>query len=369
VTEFPHGLMIGKFYPPHRGHHAAIRAAAARCGRFTVLVMASAVETIPLDDRVQWLRDEHAGEPGIEVRGIRCDAPLDLHDQQVWAAQVALMRAALRHGGGSDAVDAVFGGESYVTGLAHWLGAKAVRIARSALSASAVRDDLAGRWADLAPATRAGLATRVVVVGAESTGTTTVARALADHYASRGGSWTTTQCVAEFGRDYTSIKMDRCPGVGVNDLIWTADDFDIIGPQQTRQENCAAREGSPLLVCDTDALATTVWERRYLGEASRSCQPWADVPPRAVYLVTDHRGVPWHDDGLREGDLDIRGAMTDWFIDTLTAAAQSWVLLTGSLEQRIGLAIRTVDPLLQHRNRFGAPLTGPGFQKTVGGPI
>lgn len=361
MTEFTRGLMIGKFYPPHSGHHAAIRAAAARCSRFTVLVMASAVETIPLSDRVGWLREEHAADPGVEIRGIRCDAPLDVTDQQVWAAQVALMQAALRHGGGSDAVDAVFGGESYVTGLAHWFGAKAVRIARTGLSGSAIRGDLAGRWGDLAPSTRAGLAARVVVVGAESTGTTTVARLLAEHYASRGGSWAATQCVAEFGREYTGTKLDHSPGVECDELIWTAEEFDLIGPEQNRRENDAARIGSPVLICDTDALATTVWERRYLGSASRSAQPWAAVPSRAVYLVTDHRGVPWHDDGMREGDLDIRDAMTDWFIETLTAAEQSWVLLTGSLEQRVDIAIRTVDPLLEHRARFGPPLTGPGF--------
>ena len=46
VTEFRHGLLIGKFYPPHLGHHAAIRRAAAECERVSVLVMASAAESI-----------------------------------------------------------------------------------------------------------------------------------------------------------------------------------------------------------------------------------------------------------------------------------------------------------------------------------
>ena len=33
MTEFRHGLMIGKFYPPRIGHHEAIRAAAFRIRR------------------------------------------------------------------------------------------------------------------------------------------------------------------------------------------------------------------------------------------------------------------------------------------------------------------------------------------------
>ena len=50
-----HGLVIGKFYPPHAGHHHLIRAAAARCARLTVVVMAATVESIPLARRVAWL--------------------------------------------------------------------------------------------------------------------------------------------------------------------------------------------------------------------------------------------------------------------------------------------------------------------------
>jgi hypothetical protein len=68
---------------------------------------------------------------------------------------------------------------------------------------------------------------------------------------------------------------------------------------------------------------------------------------------------------MREGDLDIRARMTGWFTDALTAAGQSWVLLTGSLEDKVALAIRTVDPLLELRTRLAAPLAGPGFPAGV----
>ena len=113
-----------------------------------------------------------------------------------------------------------------------------------------------------------------------------------------------------------------------------------------------------MLVCDTDAFATMIWERRYLAKAARPAQPWATtgLPRRDVYLLTSHVGVPWHDDGLREGDLAIRAAMTDWFADALTNAGHSWVLLTGDLEERVALAVRVVDYLLAERARFGAAI-------------
>lgn len=375
MTGFAHGLLIGKFYPPHLGHHAAIRAAAVQCGRLSVVVMASAAETIPLADRVAWLRAEHTGDAGVTVVGVRCGAPLDLTDPLVWAAQVAVMRSAARAVTPAP-VDVVFCGDAYGKELARWFGAAAVFIGRApgSPSGTAVRQDLAMAWPDLAPATRAGLVTRAVFVGAESTGTTTVSRTVAEQYRARGGVWTSTRWVPEYGREHTQIIWTRQraraeaagrPAPALGQITWDAADFDAVAGEQTRREHADAAGGSPLLLCDTDALATSVWERRYLGTAARDGQPWSRpplLPRRDVYLLTDHHDVPWHDDGLREGDLAVRAAMTDWFADTLTAAGQSWVLLTGTVEQRVALSVRTLDQLLRHRSRFARPLQGPGFR-------
>ena len=93
MTRFRHGLLIGKFYPPHRGHHAAIREGAAACDRFTVVVMSSAGETVPLADRVAWLRAEHTTDANVRVTGIPCDAPLDVDDPQVWGLKTMCWNA------------------------------------------------------------------------------------------------------------------------------------------------------------------------------------------------------------------------------------------------------------------------------------
>ena len=370
-----HGLIIGKFYPPHLGHHALVRRAAGECERVTVVVMASFRETIALDDRVAWLRAEHADDPSVTVVGIRCDAPLDVGDETVWAAQLAVMSAAIARVT-DDPVTAVYSAESYGAELAARFGAVHRRVERTheQLSATAVRADPAALWPTLAPATRAGLATRVVVVGAESTGTTTVARALAARFRERGGVWRDTGCVDEYGREHTAIiwaaaveraRTEGRTGPALDEVVWTTGDFDAVATVQTHRENEAAVLGSPLLVCDTDAFATSVWERRYLGPDARPAQPWTVAPllPRHdLYLITDHIGVPWVDDGMREGDLTVRAHMTQWFIDALTAAGHSWVLLTGGLDERLALAERTVDALVEHRLRFGRPLTGPGFE-------
>jgi HTH-type transcriptional regulator, transcriptional repressor of NAD biosynthesis genes len=372
VTDsFPHGLVVGKFYPPHRGHQHLIEQAAAQCAEVTVLVMAAGCETLPLADRVAWLRAACRGLPAVTVAGVRCDVPVEFGDTAIWTAQVAVMRAAL-DGNGRPPVDAVFSSEHYGTELAARFSARHVCVDPSRLavpvSASQVRADLAGFWDHLVAPAQAALATRVVVVGAESTGTSAIAGLLADHYRLRGSAWARTRCVSEAGRDYTVTKWQQAkaaaetaglPEPPLEELAWTAEDFDAVAAEQTRREDQAAAAGSPLVVCDTDAFATSVWERRYLGNRARGLQRWATtaLPRHDVYLVTSDEGVPWHDDGLREGDLAVRAAMTGWFTTALTAAGHSWVLLTGSIADRLALAVQVTDSMTEQRAKFGPAIT------------
>jgi NadR type nicotinamide-nucleotide adenylyltransferase len=371
-----HALIVGKFYPPHLGHQYLISEAARCAEEVTVLVMAARRETIPLADRVAWLREAFAATQvpsagGVKVVGVSCDAPVDYGDDRVWDAQVAVMRAALARAG-RPPVNAVFSSEQYGAELARRFGAShvAVDVERQTVpvSATGIRACLHQNWDWLVSPARTGLAVRIVVLGAESTGTTTVARQLAEHYRSRGGAFAATPCVGEYGREYTAIKWEAAradarkagqPEPSLDEITWDAPDFDSVAREQTRRENAAAAAAVPLIICDTDAFATSVWERRYLASGARGLQPWAasELPRHDIYLLTTHEGVPWHDDGMREGDLEIRAAMTGWFADALTDAGHSWLPLTGTLAQRSRLAIRAVDLALADRAWFGPSIT------------
>ena len=361
MTRYRHGLVVGKFYPPHAGHHYLVRTAAGQCEKVTVIVAGSQAESIGLDERVGWMREEHTVDRNVDIIGVLDDAPVDYRSPQAWATHLAVFDAALRRTG-ADRIDAVFSSEKYGDELAAHYAAVHVEVDRERLtfpvSGTACRDNLSEMWTYLAPATRAGLATRLVVVGAESTGTTTVSRALADRFRWRRGIWAQTQWVAEYGRERTQQKLDKLrstdPSAQLDEVGWTGEDFSHIANVQTKREEAAARLGSPLLVCDTDAFATQVWERRYLGEQSVHATA-VPVPRHDVYLVTDHAGVPFVQDGLRDGEL-IRADMTRWFLDALTGAGHSWVLLTGSLDDRVELAVAVAEQMLRLRATFGQPI-------------
>lgn len=342
-----HGLIVGKFYPPHAGHHHLIETAARACDEVTVVVAPSTVESIPLADRLAWLREVHAGSPHVRFAGVYDDLPIDYGSADIWEAHCAVFRSAV----GDRRVDCIFSSEPYGDELARRFDAVHVSVdpARSTvhISGTAIRADPVANWAFLSPPARGWFARRVVVVGAESTGTTTLARALAAQLRLRGGAFTGTAWVAEYGRTLTSIKMaGLAPGQGVEDLVWTRDDFVTVAREQNAAEDAAARAGGPILVCDTDSFATAIWEERYLGSVSREVLDAAREP--ALYLLTSHEGVPFEDDGMRDGE-HIRGWMTERFRAELTKVAERgvpWIELTGPYRSRLEKALRACDALL-----------------------
>ena len=211
-------------------------------------------------------------------------------------------------------------------------------------------------WSSLPSARREVLTSRIVLVGAESTGKTTLTRDLVDHYRALGGIWANTLWVSEFGRDYTVLKIaETAPGFDspatcFRSADWSPDDFAVIALEQQRLENAAAGAGSPVLFCDTDALATQIWERRYLGNESTAARDALPVlPARALYLLTDHRDVAFTQDGIRDGE-QFRPTMTQWFVDELTLLGERGQFVHGNREDRLAESIGLVDAVLAERS-------------------
>jgi HTH-type transcriptional repressor of NAD biosynthesis genes len=357
-------LVIGKFYPFHNGHLYLVEQAARVAHTAYVLIYESEYQSISGESRRKWMKDSLAakGIGNVRIFVVRNDVYEDYEDQNIWHAHDVIMLSAMRVNY-IENVDVVVSSEDYGNVLAKTLGCEAhiVDLNREAfpVSGTAVRTHFTDNWKHLPLATRKDLIPRVIVVGAESTGTTTLSKALTEHYNAR--------YVPEYGREYTIDWLDakrlEDPSAQMEDLVWQAADFIRIGQKQLMLENRAAKqlEGFPLVIGDTDSWATTLWEARYLTE-DRFELTWKSVfserpygtnlPTRDLYILTDDVGVPFEDDGYRDG-AHLRSKMTLAFEDALTSQAKPWILVSGSHEDRMRVAIRAIDKILDRKFVFG----------------
>ena len=169
---------------------------------------------------------------------------------------------------------------------------------------------------------------RVCLLGGESTGKTTLARALAAAY--------DTVWNQEFGRPYTEIGRDP-------DAPWTSAEFTTIARLQCWYEDCLAGSAHAVLFCDTDAFTTKLFHQVYLGEPTYAFE---DLVARSydLFLVCG-LDVPWRHDGIREFD-DQREWMHACYLERAEASGSPWLHLEGSHESRLSESRLAVDRLL-----------------------
>jgi NadR type nicotinamide-nucleotide adenylyltransferase len=172
---------------------------------------------------------------------------------------------------------------------------------------------------------------KVVLFGPESTGKTVLAKQLATHYK--------TLWVPEFSRIYAEEKTK-------NNQILTKDDVLPIAKGQMTLENSLAKQTESLLICDTNLLETKVYsEAYYQGYSPEILNKYALENYYNLYFLTNI-DVPWEPDGIRDKPNE-RENMFQAFQDVLIKNKISYVLLSGSFEQRLETAIKHINKLLK----------------------
>ncbi len=166
---------------------------------------------------------------------------------------------------------------------------------------------------------------RVCLLGAESTGKTTLAAALAASY--------NTLWNPEFGRPYTELGREA-------DARWTSDEFTYIARIQCWYEDFLAGYANRLLFCDTDAFTTAVFHEMYLGTTATA---FPELASRTydLYLVCG-LDVPWAHDTIREFE-EQRRRMHDRYLERASASGVPWLLLEGVPDRRLAEARLAID--------------------------
>lgn len=169
---------------------------------------------------------------------------------------------------------------------------------------------------------------RVCLLGAESTGKTTMAASLSEAY---DAPWN-----PEYGRVYTEVG--RTPGAD-----WESWEFTHIARVHCWYEDFLAERADRLLFTDTDAFTTAVFHELYLH---RPAEGFDELAARVydLYLVCG-LDVPWEHDGYREFE-EGRAWMHGQLLARARESGSPWVLLDGPHEERLVAARAAVDALL-----------------------
>ncbi len=171
----------------------------------------------------------------------------------------------------------------------------------------------------------------VAIVGAESTGKTTLAHALAAALARPGRS---VALVEEHLREFCN-HHSRTP---------RRDEQAAIAAEQTRRIASAAAEHA-LVIADTTALMTAVYSRFVFGDDGLMASALAAHAQCDLSLVTA-LDLPWEPDGLQRDGAQVREPVDTLLRGALAAGGIGYAVVGGTGPARLAAAVAAVQRAL-----------------------
>lgn len=296
------GVFFGKLIPPHRGHLMQIIYAATKCEKLYVVVSdnkkrterickEAGIDTITAEMRVQWLCQELQDLEHVNV--VILDETNIPEYPNGWTQWTDLMRDLI-----PTQIDAFFCGEQvYKDNLPKYFPKAEVVLfdpsrTKYPISATEIRKNPTKNWDYIIGPARPHFTKKVLIVGTESCGKTTLTKYLAKMYHT---SWS-----EEVGRYYAQKYL------GGNETIFTPQDFGRIAHLQYEQDYHALRTANKICFFDTDATVTQYYSTLYMGSENSLVEMYIDSNryDLVLFLTPD---VKWVDDGQRlNGDDEKR---------------------------------------------------------------
>lgn len=332
MKKYKHGMVLGKFYPPHNGHLYLIEEAIKQCYRVTIFLCTQPSESIDADIRYNWMSDI-IQKKGWDVTFIHIKDelpqhpdPLDLDNfYDIWCNEVNSRVHDL---------DVVFTSEKYGDEFAEYLGVEHVLIdlprLTHSVSVTSIRSNPIENWEHIPDVVKPYFKKKIVIVGPESTGKTILTNKLAKYF---GGD-----IIREYGREFTNNK----PATKMN-----IKDFETIAEiHKSKIDDVITNGDNPLIFIDTEAITTYLFGGLYLGKHNFSSEKIVDIIFDQIFdlILLCDIDVPWVDDGTRdfpnkrkEHLKDIKNALKMFEFD--------YKIIRGNYDERFELAKKYVKQL------------------------
>lgn len=323
-------FVFGKFMPFHKGHEAMIRFALLHCDFLCVLVCCSNKETIPCNVRKQWIEETFTGIQNIEIRVLEYTedelpntSATSTTVSKIWAEKFMQIFTGY---------SLVITSEPYGELVAGFMGIKHINFdeARNLVpvSASAIRNDIVSNWHFLPASVKPYFAVKVVILGTESTGKSTLTENLARHY----------QCtiVTEAGRDLIPDS---------NGFVF--DDLYKVAAEHARRIGAAVKGDSALVIIDTDIHITKSYARFAFDAELVVADDIYNANKALLYLYLSN-DVDFFQDGTRlyEEQRNLLDASHRLILKEHNIAI---VEINGNWQQRFEQAVEAIDAVVAAR--------------------
>lgn len=123
---------------------------------------------------------------------------------------------------------------------------------------------------------------KIAIVGPESTGKSTIAQQLAQHF--------NTVCVPEYAREY-------CKNLG--NTYTLQDELNMFYGQKALENTLLPLARPPFIFCDTTILTVKIWCDHLFGDTPQEVKDAIQENAYDFYLLMDIN-LPWEDDPLRD---------------------------------------------------------------------
>ncbi len=324
------GLTLGKYAPLHQGHQLVIETALSEMDR-VILMIYDAPETTscPLPVRADWIRKLYPSVEVIEAWNgptTVSDSPemMKIHEKYILGV---LKGRTISH---------FYSSEFYGDHVSKALGAVDRRVDprrdKVPISATAIRNDPFANRHYLNPLVYRDLITRVVFLGAPSTGKSTIAERLSSLYS--------TVWMPEFGREYWEKNhIDR---------RLTLEQLVEIAEGHRDREDQLTLDANRYLFIDTEAITTYLFSLYYHNSAHPHLAQMADealLRYDLFFLCEDD--IPYDDTWDRSGELN-RTIFQKQTRAELLRRKIPFVSLRGSLNERLN----KVKDILEGHDKF-----------------
>ncbi|WP_147534375.1 multifunctional transcriptional regulator/nicotinamide-nucleotide adenylyltransferase/ribosylnicotinamide kinase NadR [Bacillus marasmi] len=336
------GFYGGKFLPLHQGHvYAIIKASTMVDELFVVLSHSvkrdqelcegSKLTYIPSRIRLRWLSQLTKDMEHVHVIEVEDD---DGDDDYNWHEGALKIKQAIGKN-----IDVVFSSEMDYGPIFNELYPEAQHILldekrkHCPISATEIRKKGVFHYWDYIPeVAKPYFVKKVVILGTESCGKSTLTRNLAHIY--------NTTYVKEYGREL-------CEDLGGCDGIILEEDYPIIAYGHKMREYDAIKKANKVVFIDTEAAVTQFYSELYNQKHQRVLDEIAQIQKYdlCLYLEPD---VKWVDDGLRvHGEQKIREENNQRLKALLKDSGIEFVCISGTYQKRLEEAIELIGGMLE----------------------